>query len=96
MRFIFNGINGRYLRDITENAAQGTEFVEAAVAYATDGSLLFDWCWKNDIPLRFWGRFDETVPVSVNVLRSFLNRRSPTFTCKLVRHTVVRIGGGEL
>jgi hypothetical protein len=86
MRFIFNGINGRYLRDITENATQGTEFVEAAVAYATDASLLFDWCWTNDIPLRFWGRFDETVPVSVNILRNFLNRRSPTFTCKLLRH----------
>ena len=32
MRMILNGINGRYLREIPDNAAQDTELVEAAVA----------------------------------------------------------------
>lgn len=86
MRFILNGINGRYLREIPDNATRETELVEAAVAYATNEALLFDWCWDNGIPLRFWGRFDATVPVSLDILRSFLDRRSPNFACKLLTH----------
>jgi hypothetical protein len=86
MQLILNGINGRYLREIPDNAAQDTELVEAAVAYATDASLLFDWCWGNNIPLRFWGRFDETLPVSLGILKTFLDRRSPNFMCKLLKH----------
>ena len=39
MKLILNGINGRYLREITENATGQTEYVEAAVAYVTDESL---------------------------------------------------------
>ena len=85
MRLILNGVNGQYLREITDNAAKEVEFVEAAVAYATDSSLLFDWCWNNGIPLRFWGRFDAGVPVSLHILRAFLSRGSPNFVCKLIR-----------
>jgi hypothetical protein len=84
MRLILNGINGRYLREIPDNSVRDTESVEAAVAYATNDSLLFDWCWDNQIPLRFWGRFDEAVPISLDILRSFLGRRSPNFVCKLL------------
>lgn len=80
------GINGHYLRNITENSAQDTEEVLAAVAYATDSSLLFDWCWQNKIPLRFYGRLDDGVAVSTPILTSFLNRKSPNFTCRLVQH----------
>jgi hypothetical protein len=36
MRLIMGGINGHYLRNITENCARETEQVLAAVAYATD------------------------------------------------------------
>ncbi|WP_316168408.1 MULTISPECIES: phospholipase D-like domain-containing protein [unclassified Bradyrhizobium] len=63
-----------------------TELVEAAVAYITNDTLLFTWCLDNKIPLRFWGRFDETIPVSVDILRKFHARRSPDFVCKLVTH----------
>jgi hypothetical protein len=91
MRLILNGINGEYLRDIIESAAPDTESVDAAVAYATDSSLLFDWCWKKNIPLRFWGRFDDGVPVSVPILKSFLDRRSPNFACYLIRHLHAKV-----
>ena len=86
MRLIMGGINGHYLRNITENYARDTEEVLAAVAYATDASLLFDWCWQNDIPLKFYGRLDDGVAVSVPILRSFLSKKSPNFVCRLVRH----------
>ncbi|MER9526589.1 phospholipase D family protein [Mesorhizobium sp. M0292] len=82
---MLNGINGGYLRNILLNASDQTERVDAAVAYASENDLLFDWCWDNKIPLRFWGRFDEQVPVSIPVLDRFLNRRSGRYVCKLVR-----------
>lgn len=95
MRLILGGINGDYLRNLIEGAsavvegARVTESVWAAVAYATDakdsGSLI-RWCFDNDIPLKFWGRLDEEVPVRVEILNLFLHRRSPQFVCKLVTH----------
>lgn len=86
MRLIMGGINGHYLRDVVENAQVDTEEVIAAVAYAHDASLLFDWCWKNQIPLKFYGRLDESVAVSVPVLTSFLARWRSDYKCWLVRH----------
>ncbi len=86
MRLILGGINGHYLRDITENAAKQTEEVLAAVAYATHTELLFDWCAKHRIPLRFYGRLDDQVAVTVPVLESFLRRKSAMQVCKLVQH----------
>ncbi|WP_054006434.1 phospholipase D family protein [Cypionkella psychrotolerans] len=84
MELMLGAINGNYLRNITENAAQDTEEVLAAVAYATDNSLLFDWCFNHDIPLKFYGRLDAQVAVDTNVLLKFLNRKSAKFICKLV------------
>ena len=84
MRLVLGGVNGLYLREILENA-EGVERVDAAVAYATQEDLLFDWCWENEVSLRFWGRFDEGVPVSIPVLRNFLTRRAARYSCKLVR-----------
>jgi histone H3/H4 len=85
MRFVLNAINREYLRNIVENGVKATERVDAAVAYVTKEDLLFDWCWQNKIPLRFWGRFDEDVPVAPRILRQFLTRASANYSCKLVR-----------
>lgn len=86
MEFIFGGINGNYLRNITENAAKYTHEVVAAVAYASNSELLFDWCWQNSIPIKFYGRLDDSVAVAVPILSKFLNRKSAHFQCKLVQH----------
>jgi hypothetical protein len=92
MKLVLGGINGTYMRDLIERASRlvdgklETEAVWAAVAYATDTGLLFDWCWENGVPLRFWGRLDDEVAVNVGVLDRFLTRRSPNFVCKLVQH----------
>jgi hypothetical protein len=85
MKLVLGGVNGNYLRDITEAAVKETELVEAAVAYSTEASLLFDWCLDHEIPLRFWGRHDSTLPVSLPILKKFLSHRSATFTCKVTR-----------
>lgn len=86
MRLIMSGINGHYLRFITDNFASQTEEVLAAVAYATPSAILFDWCWQNKIPLKFYGRLDDEVAVSIPILSDFLKRQSPDFTCRLVQH----------
>lgn len=86
MRLILGGINGHYLRNIMENVSSDTEEVLAAVAYATDSSLLFDWCLKYNIPLKFYGRLEEGVAVSVPILSKFLAAKSPSFVCRLVEH----------
>ena len=86
MRLILGGVNGHYLRNITEDSATETDEVWAAVAYATDSRLLFEWCLEHEIPLKFYGRLDDTVAVSSPILRSFLERRSPEFDCYLVQH----------
>lgn len=86
MRLMLGGINGHYLRNITVNAASNTEEVIAAVAYASDAALLFDWCWDHKIRLRYYGRLDDAVAVSVPILQSFLSKKSPNFVCRLVQH----------
>lgn len=91
MRLLLGGVNGEYLRDIIEGAEAHTERVDAAVAYATAGDLLFEWCWERRIPLRFWGRFDEGVPIAIPVLKAFLERRSPAFSCRLVRRLHAKV-----
>lgn len=81
---IAGGVNGVYLEEIHVNAIKSTVWVKAAIAYANGHPKLFDDCWKNGIPLAFYGRYDSSVPVSTNILKTFLDRKSPNFTCKLV------------
>lgn len=93
MRLILGAINGDYLANILEEAARSvdnsvrTEEVWAAVAYARgfhDQRSLIRWCFDKSIPLKFWGRLDETVPVDIEILNQFLQKRSPDYVCKLV------------
>jgi hypothetical protein len=86
MQLMMGGINGNYLTNITLNAANDTQEVLAAVAYATEIDLLFDWCWNNSIPLRYYGRLDDGVAVKPSILSTFLKRRSARFQCRLVQH----------
>ena len=87
MRLIMGAINGHYLREITQRAVGNTEKVSAAVAYAADTSLLFNWCLDHNIPLKFYGRLDPDVAVKVPTLQTFISRRSAKFACSLVhRH----------
>lgn len=86
MHLVLNGLNGEFLRDITLKSAEKAERVDAAVAYVSKEDLLFGWCWDNKIPLRFWGRFDDGVPVSPLILEKFLSRRSANYRCRLLRN----------
>ena len=84
MEFIAGKINGKYLSDIHKKAIQNCDAVKAAVAYAAKETLIIDDCIKANIPLIFWGRYDESQPVAIPILKRFIEARSPGIVCKLV------------
>ncbi len=95
MKLILGGINGEFLADLlleAEREIDGrrrTEEVWAGVAYAAGfhhSGMLLNWCFEKNVPLKFWGRLDETVPVEIEILNAFLKKKSPDFVCKLVKH----------
>ena len=85
MKLVLGRLNATDLRVIRDQGLSKTTSVYAAVAYANEASLIFDWCWENDIPLKYWGRFDHEVPVSTPILEKFVRRQSPNFQGKVMR-----------
>lgn len=83
MHLVSNGIDGNYLRNLLLNAPSELDWVKAAVAYASGTPELLEFCVDKDVPLTFWGRLDETFPVSRNILKRFLTL-GPNYQCKLV------------
>lgn len=83
MELVANGLNGNFLKNILVNAPKTLEWVKVAVAYATGSPEVILFCVKNSIPLKFWGRMDESVPVATTILERFLNL-GPSYQCKLV------------
>ena len=86
MDLILGHLTKSFLRSLLDKAQGETESVKAAIAYAHDTNTLLNFCEKFGVPLRFWGRFDQGVPVSLPVLRWFLDKKSPNYLCMLVRH----------
>ena len=84
MEVIAGGVNGKYLRELLHPSLKDTEEVKAAVAYANGHPELFDHCWKNKVPLTFYGRYESSVPVSTGILEQFLKRASANYSCRLV------------
>ncbi len=84
MKIVAGGVNGLYLEEIHNKSIDNTAWIKAAIAYANGHPKMFDDCWKNRIPLTFYGRYDSSAPVTTNILKTFLDRKSPNFICKLV------------
>ncbi|HET9239174.1 MAG TPA: phospholipase D-like domain-containing protein [Oligoflexus sp.] len=86
MDFIANVANGKYFMNLVANLARfDISEVLCAVAYAQRKMEIFDYCHQNSIKLKFWGRYDHTVPVSTMILESFINRSSDLYRCYLVK-----------
>ncbi len=83
MQIIANGINGQYLQNFLLRSPKDLEWVKAAVAYANGSPDLLRFCSDNKIPLFFWGRVDDSFPVSSNILKKFLEL-GPGYECKLI------------
>lgn len=84
MKLIAGKINRNWLFSILEESEGQCDAVRAAVAYANGAPKLIDFCFERNIKLTFWGRYDASVPVSTNILKRFLDRKSPNQVCKLL------------
>ena len=84
MRFVAGKLNGKYLLEVHENAIRGADAVYVAVVYAAGEARIIDDCHSKGIPLVFYGRYDESVPIALPILKRFLDAKSPNLVCKLV------------
>jgi hypothetical protein len=82
MKFIANGINGSYLRDILPPPNADVDCVLAAIAYASyDGQNFLKNCIDNKYRLDIWMRFDHTIPVSIELLKKLLSLTNKNIFC---------------
>lgn len=84
MKFIAGGLNGEFLLDYTNRAVKHADTVFAAVAYASSDPILFQICRNKGMKLRFWGRYDVSVPIATPILKKFLDLKSSNYECRLV------------
>lgn len=82
MKIVAGKLNGVYLRDIFENMPDDVECVWAAVAYVTSLDLL-NICKRKSIPMKLYARLDSSNPVSLCVLKAFLEP-DIKYECKLI------------
>ena len=84
MKFVGGALNGTHLLEIHEQALRETDSVKIAVAYASGSPRILQDSWQSKIKVTFWCRYDDTGPVTLPILRGFLDHRSPNYVCKLV------------
>ena len=85
MKLIAGRLNKPLLRDLVSNLTEDCTSVRAAIAYADrKNTQLFDACAELMKPLIFYGRYDDSVAIAPEMLRWFLDKRSPNLICKLV------------
>lgn len=85
MKLIGNVTNGQYFADIVNNLkADQISEVWVAVAYATSKTEIFDFCFDNKIPVKFFGRYDKSIPVSSAILKTFVDRSSDRYRAYLI------------
>lgn len=85
MRFIAGTLNNQRLQNLLGEVIGSCTRVRAAVAYAKRREMrLFEACKRHEKPLEFFGRYDHTVAVAPEVLKWFLDQKSPQYACKLV------------
>ena len=85
MKFIANGINGSYLRDILPSPKEEVDSILAAIAYGSnDEGHFLENCINNKYRLDIWMRYDHTVPVKIPLLTRLLNLTPKNVFCYLV------------
>ena len=71
-----------------EKALEECEEIWAAVAYLDNAQLrtnrFIDSCHQANVPLKLYARYDYSIPVGMEVLKWFLNKKSPNYSCHLV------------
>lgn len=89
MEFVGKPITGQMLRNVHGNSIRECIELKVAIPYAQQGNekiRLFEDALVNDKKLTFFGRLDGTCPIDLDVLKWFLDLKSPNATCRLVPH----------
>lgn len=85
MRFIAGTLNNQRLQNLLGEVIGSCTRVCAAVAYVKrDNMQLFEACVQHQKSLEFFGRYDHTVAIAPEVLKWFLDQKSPQYICRLV------------
>lgn len=84
MKFIANAINGDYLRNVHLASSGKASSIKIAIAYASGDPEIFRDSFNDGVRIAFWCRYDSSIPVSTPILKKFLDRKSPNYTCRLV------------
>lgn len=84
MQLVMEKINGVFLRDILDKCEDETEWIKAAVAYATYEGF-FKFCIEKNIKLDFYCRLDPTIPVKIDILKKFVRSTNPNYRCYLIK-----------
>ena len=73
MELITGALNKRWLHNLVAHHTSECTEVVAAIAYASADNLeLFEACKRHSKPVRYYGRYDESVPVAPAVVKWFL------------------------
>lgn len=85
MDFVGKPLSGTMLINAHYHCIQECTRVRAAVAYAaSDNMALFQDCADKSVPLEFFGRYDGSCAIDPRILRWFLDRKSPSVSCRMV------------
>lgn len=85
MEFVAGGLNGNWLRTLTDEHTSACLEVKAAIAYASsDNMYLLDACKRLRKVIAFYGRYDQGVPVHPEIIKWFLDQASPNLVCRVV------------
>ncbi|MDD2658204.1 MAG: phospholipase D-like domain-containing protein [Methylococcales bacterium] len=84
MQLIAGKLNNQWLENILQGSIEKADWVKAAIAYASGDPKLINICFKHNIRLEYWGRYDCSVPVATTILKKIISKNSPNYVCKLV------------
>jgi hypothetical protein len=85
MDFVGKPLSGNMLINMHYRCIEECTRVRAAIAYAaSDNMALLQDCLVKSVPLEFFGRYDGSCPIDPKILRWFLDRKTPSITCRMV------------
>lgn len=84
MKTILGRINGEWLANVLGESRAACTGIDAAVAYADLHEPVLQYLRETKVPVRFFGRWDATFPVSAPLLRWFVEKAPANVRCFLV------------
>ena len=84
MELVAGKLNNTFLESVVRNHLNDCSEVIAIVPYC-NSTRLFELCLGAGKRVTYYGRLDESVPITSSVLKWFLRQRNPNYNCYLLR-----------